>query len=171
MKIKLTLMAIALIALVAVAAFSPLQPALVFSQSKKQQDDKDKKKKAKPVDLKAAKGSGDKDENIKQTRRTNQLNADIPPPANKSGTRGTGRMTCHIDLDNSTKHYIDIYIDGYYEGTMGPWDDAHVDAGSGATRIYARAEFEDGSYLYWGPENFVCGNNQKDGYYTYRMLP
>jgi hypothetical protein len=70
-------------------------------------------------------------------------------------------------LDNSTPWYIDVYVDGSFRGTMGPWDDAQAYAIAGNTRLYARAEFDDGSVRTWGPNVVFVGRGET---YTWRLL-
>lgn len=47
--------------------------------------------------------------------------------------RGT---TCSVDFDNFTGLYVKVYVDGYYKGTLGPYEDGNVTVGSGYTSIY-----------------------------------
>ena len=43
---------------------------------------------------------------------------------------------CQIDFANYTGYYIDIYVNGYYIGTVSPWGTYPVDAYAGYTTIY-----------------------------------
>jgi len=110
------------------------------------------------------------DENIKTARpSTNSASANVPAPANKGAGRAKGAAAVStVILDNSTPWFIDIYIDGTFRGTMGPWGDSYAYALSGNTRLYARADFDDGSYKFWGPKVVYIGNGES---YTWRLLP
>jgi len=110
------------------------------------------------------------DENIKTAKpTTNSENANVPAPANKAPGRSKGASAvATVVLDNSTPWYIDIYIDGSYRGTMGPWGDSYAYALAGNTRLYARADFDNGSYKFWGPKVVYIGNGES---FTWRILP
>ncbi len=55
----------------------------------------------------------------------------------KKGTsRGSGYYNCYMYLHNYTGYTIDVYIDGYYETTIGAYGDATVVTGNGWTSIY-----------------------------------
>lgn len=126
--------------------------------------------KAKTIDLKSTRGENTrgKDKNIKQGEKANSPNAKVDPPAAKGGTsRGKGDG-CRVEFDNSTSWFIKVYVDGAYRGTMAPWDDSYVYVYPGDTRVYARADFTDGSYRYWGPREYDCRDGQ---YINFRMLP
>jgi hypothetical protein len=59
-------------------------------------------------------------------------------------------------VDNWTGWYVKVYVDGSFRGSVGPFDDGTVYVGSGATTVYARADFTDGSYKYWGSRVVNC---------------
>ncbi len=54
----------------------------------------------------------------------------------KGASRGSGYYNCYLYLHNYTGYTIDVYIDGYYETTIGAYDDATVVTGNGFTTIY-----------------------------------
>ncbi len=58
------------------------------------------------------------------------------PELEEAKTRGPGATTCFLYLHNYTAYFIDAYVDGYWVGTVGPWDDMTVSTGSGYTSIY-----------------------------------
>jgi hypothetical protein len=120
------------------------------------------KPKPKTITLKGAKGDtsrGGSDPNIKDDKQTNDPNAPEDAPSKKGGTsRGGGN--CEVRLDNRTQWYIKIYVDGGYRGTLSPYGDAVAYTGVGSTTVYGRADFDDGTYYYWGPNNYNCGANQ-----------
>lgn len=58
------------------------------------------------------------------------------PTSDAAAPRGSGSETCYVYLHNYTSYSIDIYVDGYWEGTLGAYDDAYVSTGSGYTTMY-----------------------------------
>lgn len=124
---------------------------IVFSQDKTE----------KTIESTCQKGSGE-DPNVKSDTRLNDPNDNTQIPAWKDpNSKGTGPGKCYILVKNYTNWYIDIYIDGYSLGLIGPWGDMYVYTGTGTTKFYAKAKFNDGTYNYWGPSYFDC-----DYYYT-----
>jgi len=71
-----------------------------------------------------------------------------------------------VVIDNWTGYYIDIYVDNSYRGTVSPWDKKVTWAIPGATKLYAKAVFDDGTYLYWGPSTTTTGYQ-----YTWKLNP
>jgi hypothetical protein len=111
---------------------------------------------------------GGEDANIKnKSFRNDPSNADKVAP-NKSGVKplGTGPWACTVHVDSRVRLYINIFIDGNYAGTVGPGGDLYFVTGNGASVLYGRADFTDGSYYYWGPREFDCEST-----YTWRLLP
>ncbi len=120
----------------------------------------------KTVEVKSAlsRGAG-ADENIRVARTPNKADASVPAPTSKGGekTRGT---TSIVHVDNRTNWYIDIYLDGSYCSTIGPWGDIYCYVGTGNTRMYGHADFVDGPARTWGPTvDYV------DGTYIWKLLP
>jgi len=147
-------------ALAAVAAVSLTAPCALRAQATQQPE--------KVVNATAVKGRGtatSPDENIKNMRRANAPGAKVAAPTAKGGPATRGGV-CAVHFDNRTSLYIDIYLDGDYRGTMSPWGDAYPFVGCGETRLYAKANFTDGSSLSWGP--VVVDLN---GVYTWRLNP
>lgn len=72
-----------------------------------------------------------------------------------------GAYTCDIHIDNRTNWIIHrVYIDGRYWGSVGRGGDAIArDVLSGGTKVYAEADFTDGSKRYWGPRVFNCDSH------------
>ncbi|MBX3148943.1 hypothetical protein KF728_02215 [Candidatus Obscuribacterales bacterium] len=98
--------------------------------------------------VKTAKGKG-KDPKIKTARALNK-------PADKSGnappSKGgakTRSMWGGVVIDNRTGSYIDVYLDGTYTGTVGPWGDMYRDVVAGRTNVYCVAPYTDGTYDSW----------------------
>jgi hypothetical protein len=132
---------------------------------------KGKRKVQKTVDLTSQKGDaarGGNDENIKTGEMANDMNTKIPPPASKGGTSRGGSYDCEVQFDNYTDWRVKVYVDGVYKGTVGAWDSANTYVSPGSTSVYARADFNDGSFLYWGPKTYNCGPNQ---YIPFKIKP
>lgn len=133
------------------------------------QDGKDKKGKQKGGDivLKSTRGAAERgkaDANIKQDQAPNDAKMKMDKPAAKGGTtRGRG---CRVDFDNRTAWAIKLFVDGSFRGVLGAYGDASVYVAGGDTSVYARADFTDGTFLYWGPKLYDCpGGN----YIRFRM--
>jgi hypothetical protein len=110
------------------------------------------KSKAKPGE------AGATDPNVKNMEATNNPKAaqEKPPSHKGAKTRGFGPGVCASTIDNWTGWYVKFFVDGSFRGSVGPWDDGTVYVGSGATTLYARADFTDGTYKYWGPQVVNC---------------
>ena len=67
-----------------------------------------------------------------------------------------GENYCDVVVDNYTNLYVKIWIDGNYKGIVEPYGKRTVYAVPGKTKMYCRADFDDGSYSYWGPDYFDC---------------
>lgn len=131
-----------------------------------------KKSKAKVTELKASKGEasrgGEADPNIKDSKETNDPGAQMDAPPSKGGATTRGGGYCEVQFDNRSRWYIKLFVDGSYRGTLSPFGDAVVFVQSGSTSVYARADFEDGTFYRWGPSTYSCGPGQ---YIPFRMLP
>lgn len=127
--------------------------------------------KPKVTELKGTKGEaargGEADPNIKEGKETNDPNAQIDAPPKKGGATTRGGGYCEVQFDNRTKWYIKVYVDGIYRGTLSPYGDGVVYAQPGSTSVYARADFDDGTYYRWGPSSYSCGPGQ---YIPFRMV-
>jgi hypothetical protein len=137
------------------------------SKDKGKMDKKDdaSKKKSQSFTLKATKVEAERggtDPNIKDDSMVNSASAEFVGPKEKVGsnnTRGAAGV-CKVVLDNRTKLRIKIYVDGSFRGVMAPYGDSVTYTGAGPTRVYARAEFDDGTALYWGPSDYTCYDGQ-----------
>ena len=87
-----------------------------------------------------------------------------PKPEAKSRGDVYGPNYSDIIVDNYTGYSIDIYVNGSFRGTISPYDKKVTWAVPGNTRLYAKAVFNDGSYLYWGPTVTYTGYD-----YTWRL--
>jgi hypothetical protein len=118
------------------------------------------------VETRAARGRGaGADENIGKERAPNTRGEATPAPAAKGGPQTRG-AACIVKVDNRTALYIDVYLDREYRGTVGPWGDLYRYVGCGETRLYARANYDNGTYDTWGPTY-----GQVYGTYTWRLWP
>ena len=95
--------------------------------------------------------------NIKEGKP--EVDEPVPAPPSKGGEKSRGTV-CMIDFDNWTGYYVDVYVDGYFKGTLAPWGDGSVTVYSGYTTIYCETA---GKTYYWNAE----GNC--DGYYYYKL--
>ena len=77
----------------------------------------------------------------------------IQSEAKGAVSRGTD---CQVDFDNWTDLQIDCYVDGHLEAAIAPFSKSVFTVGSGNVKLYARAEFEDGTYMAWGPVSKRC---------------
>lgn len=89
-------------------------------------------------------------------------------PAPVSTSRGDvyGPDYSDVLIDNWTGYYIDIYVNGNYRGTVSPYEKRVTWAIPGTNTLYAKAVFNDGSYLYWGPKVTYTGYT-----YTWKLNP
>lgn len=84
-----------------------------------------------------------------------------PQPETKQRGDVYGSNYSDVIVDNYTGYSIDIYVDGSFRGTIAPYDKKVTWAIPGNTRLYAKAVFNDGSYLYWGPTVTYTGYEYK----------
>lgn len=82
---------------------------------------------------------------------------DNPVMEDKSRGDLYGPNYSDVIIDNWTGYYLDIYVNGNYRGTVSPWDKKTTWAIPGTNKLYAKAVFNDGSYLYWGPKTTYTG--------------
>ena len=98
---------------------------------------------AKASDVKAIKAKGaatkPKDAPKKPSAAAIKGMKEMPAPASKGGKK-TKDPTFLVHIDLRTTDYVDVYIDGSYRGTVGPWSDGYFYAISGATKVYCEAQ-------------------------------
>ena len=72
-------------------------------------------------------------------------------------TRSDSRH-CDIKFDNRTDIYSHrIYVDRVNRGSLSRYGDGILrDVGKGKTRLYAEADYTDGTTSHWGPTYFDC---------------
>jgi hypothetical protein len=136
--------------------------SLLASQAVAQEKTPDTGKKASTSNVikdNGKQGASGQDNNVKTDAGKNDKTKTTGVPHKGAGSRGSGPYACNLHVDNRTNWYIKIYVDGNYAGAVGPAGDLYLVTGNGDTAEYGRADFEDGSYLYWGPRTFTCGSS------------
>lgn len=101
--------------------------------------------------------AGESDANIKTEMATNSKSGPAAPaPPDKGGEKGKGFGLGYVEVtfNNFSPWYVKCYVDGNYRGTVAPWGALTFPTGNGATTLYARADFDDGSTYRWGPRQF-----------------
>lgn len=119
--------------------------AIMFAQNSVLAQQKTQKKK-KTIEAKAL--STPTAEVTALNKPTNERN---PKPEAKTRGDVYGADYSDINVVNYTGYSIDIYVNGSYRGTIAAYDKKVTWAVPGNTQLYAKAVFNDGSYLYWGP--------------------
>lgn len=157
----------------AIVMVSPLTTVSVFAQTKQTKDNKKKKQVGSDTvsSTKGATGSkgADSDPNIKSGEAANDMDAPNGLPTTKGGGKGKGAAyDCEVQLDNWSAWNVKIYINGNYRGYLSAGAESTLYYTPGQTTIYARADFTDGTYYYWGPKTYSCGANQ---YIYFKMNP
>jgi hypothetical protein len=82
----------------------------------------------------------------------------------------SGPTSCDIKFINTTPYYIHrVYVDGRRVGSLyrGYSEATVYDESTGATQLYAEADFTDGPTHTWGPRTFNCVPNST---YVWRLL-
>lgn len=112
-------------------------------------------------------GPASSDANIKSATMDNRRDVaeKMPVPPAKGGvlTRG-GAEWCAMRISNSSPLHANVYIDGKYYGTTPAYGDLGGWMRCRVMRLYARANFDDGAYYYWGPTSVSLR-----GTYTWRI--
>jgi hypothetical protein len=108
-----------------------------------------KNKKTKPSEsVTGAGGAAAADKNIKDPLKKG--NPKVPPkPSNKDGARMQSSEGV-IHVNNYTSNRVDIYVDGYYEGTVGRFGDLYRRADADEYTVYGKATDGSGTF---GPRN------------------
>ncbi len=104
-------------------------------------------------------GSAAEDENIRVPAGVNVRDGakeQAPSQKAEAGTMGRGSSNCQVHFDNRSSLFVATYADGTYRGELAPWGDVYAYVIAGATRLYARAGFTDGSVSTWGPRMIEC---------------
>lgn len=96
------------------------------------------------------------DPNILTEKRVNGDDSESSVVQTSEKGAATRGSICTCTLDNWTAWYIDFYVDGNYEGYVSKWSEGSVNVLAGETRVYAVAEFTDGSRVTYGPVTRNC---------------
>jgi hypothetical protein len=67
--------------------------------------------------------------------------------ATASATRGYG----WVRIENYSSYFIDVYVDGWYEGQVNSGYYAYFQIWEGETELYAEAPYTEPYNWYWGP--------------------
>jgi hypothetical protein len=104
------------------------------------------------------KGQADtQDSHIKSNSLANSPDQKIVAPQSKGGPQAKGPWgTCNIHIDNHTPYIVQFYFNGDLDGVMGPWGDLYPNITQGVAELYARAVFDDGTVLTYGPREYRC---------------
>ena len=95
-------------------------------------------------------GAAGADKNIKMEMPKNTQQGVGTAPAEKGGNKTRGASSI-LAVNNRTGWYIAIYVNGRVISTVGPYGDVSAYAPPGSYALYARANFDDGSFRAWGP--------------------
>lgn len=114
----------------------------------------------------AQKGAAGADAHVKSdVEPTNKAGAKLPAPGAKGGAK-TRDPYCYLTVDNWTGWNIRVYVEGVWVGNVAAWGDASNYYANGST-VYAKAFFDDGSVLTWGPMIIPPGTDT----YRWRLNP
>lgn len=111
--------------------------------------------------------AGAKDTNIKNDNPLNSQDQKIAPPAKKGGPTAKAGWTCDGHIDNRTPYYVRYYMNGELEALIGPYGDYYPAYTHGNAVLYARAVFDDGSSLSFGPRTLACTGSD----FTWSLTP
>jgi hypothetical protein len=121
------------------------------------------------VETSGVKGQANsKDAHIKTSNATNSADQKIVPPPSKGGPTAKGPYgTCTLHIDNHTPLFVNLYMNGEFAGTVGPYGDLYPNITPGMAELYARAVFDDGSVLTFGPRDYRCSGSD----FVWRLVP
>ncbi len=168
MKLKLMGLLMLVSLIVASAVFLPGASAQKNTNAKGQTGAKTSKLESDKAQQAAA---GDSDANIKNEAATNSKSGPAAPaPPDKGGEKGKGLGPGYVEVifNNYSPWYVKCFVDGNYRGTVAPWGALNFPTGNGATTLYARADFDDGSTYRWGPRQFFYYSGYR---YQWRLNP
>lgn len=112
-------------------------------------------------------GQASSDTHVKSNDMTNSMDQNIAPPPNKGGPKAKGGAWCDIHVDNRTPYYVQFYMNGALGGVIGPWGDLYPNITGGYAEFYARAVFNNGDVISFGPRNYQCSG----GSATWTLTP
>jgi hypothetical protein len=138
---------------IALAAVLIAQPLFAESHEESAPAATDQETEAKDIGQKSR--GGGEDENIKSSSAANDPEAAPPAPPEKGGDKTRGSL-CYLTVDNYTEWKIQVYVDRDYVGLVSSWGKSTGSYGGGSTRLYAVADFTDGTRYAWGPRVITC---------------
>lgn len=107
------------------------------------------------------------DGNIKRDDVTNSMDQKLAPPQKKGGPASKAGYTCDGHVDNRTPLYVRYYMNGDLEAIIGPYGDYYPAYTHGTAVLYAKAVFDDGSVLTFGPRSYTCVGSD----FTWSLTP
>lgn len=87
----------------------------------------------------------------KEANDVNTRGKTMEAPTAKGGKKTRAKAEGVLHIDNRTQWKIRIYVDGDYQGTVGPFGDMLRRADPESYKVEGVALFDDGSTLTWGP--------------------
>ena len=111
------------------------------------------------LDIKASKGVGPMDSDsqiVKIVTLNDPKGPEMKAPPRKRNPKGTGNPNL-LKLDNRTPWFVRVYVDGAYHGMLPPWGDLLTYALPAKSKVYAVANFLDGTRRFWGPRGTTEG--------------
>jgi hypothetical protein len=76
---------------------------------------------------------------IKVGRDAGNPTRKVAAPASKGGAKTRGGYGAVMHIDNHTGYYIDIYVDGDYDGSVSPYGDLYMNEFRGSRRRHLAA--------------------------------
>lgn len=73
---------------------------------------------------------------VEKSRGTNPNIKSGAPATDKAVEKQRGN--CNIYFDNYTGYVVNVYVDGYFKGTVDAWGGGWVTVGSGYTTVYCQ---------------------------------
>jgi hypothetical protein len=113
-------------------------------------------------EVKKAAAARDSDRNIKIDRQATPTSVRTQGPQARGGARTRGAWG-QVHVESHSGYFLDIYVDGDYAGTVGPYADLTAWATAGGHTLYGRAFGADWS---WGPWQFTVPAGAT---YTWRL--
>lgn len=77
---------------------------------------------------------------------------DVPAPK-PSPTQDTVVKQCAIDICNHSGYFVNLYVDGYFRGTIEPFECLHKRVNVGYYKLYG---VSSGGTIVWGPRIIIC---------------
>jgi hypothetical protein len=114
----------------------------------------------------ASKAISGKDANVK----TEEPKGDDPKAKSENPREGKRQAAAAaIRVENNTPWHLHVYVNGDYEGTLSPWSYVDIPFTTGKVTVYARVNFDNGTYVPYGPHTIYlnagdvytwnCGSN------------